>query len=94
MARPRTSSYMMSGHMIRQLRELFGSARNAYDRLGLHPLELHYVQRAMAAYSVPEHIGDVIERRWEQWQQQYLMPEHRTPDAVFTLTGNPFTEDA
>lgn len=75
MGRPTVKTRELLLDDVNQMKELFGTIPNAYDRLCLiqHDVPLSEFKRAMAWRPIkPEH-ADVISMQWEKWKAEFLL---------------------
>jgi len=72
---PATSQHraVLAPEVVQQLKQLFGTARNVHERLGLHPLvDLAEVSRALSGYKIKAFSEVTILRRWAAWRALFL----------------------
>jgi hypothetical protein len=83
----------LAPELVRELKTLFGTAPNAYRRLGLqHVLGRSTFNLALSGYAVSKDAAVMIEDRFTKWRSVFLSGARVDPDGLDDA-GNPFIPD-
>jgi hypothetical protein len=74
MARPLLRVAHLDPDLRSDLRLLFGSAQNVYDRLGLAPAPWEQVRSALYGRPCLPALAELIQHRWAVWRATFLGP--------------------